>query len=340
MLSTLSITHHTLDKHNMTTCTVNWLRLGQPVTIDKLSFTFDISSEHEPMFMDRLRKVAAEYGETVHNPEPPKLKNYRTSLRIREFANLYIQCDPCGKLGPTETKPGARWLRVELNPSKITDFAKLKCFLKALLGGYYRHLYQDAVVTRIDFNVDYYTNIVNDFFIDTEHYAKSGTVKTIGHEYDRGLVGTIYLGANKSKTRLRIYNKTAEIREKSRASAATRAKRGYTDCPADKTLVRMEALFFPNATFAEFSNFSNNIFRHITAYSMPDHDDLLPFFLAYAKKHSLHVAFDLLNKTNPEQVAQIKRLIKKYEYQIDLEDMGNGMIAAWANFIDTMTTDD
>ena len=288
--------------------------------------------------MAKLYKAAAKYGETVY--EPPKPKNYRTSLRIPELGNLYIQCDPCGKLQATENKSGARWLRFELNPSKVTDFAALQSLLHVLLQQYYPYLNHHAMMTRIDFKLDFYTETVNSFFVDTTHYSKSRTFKTIGHEYDRGLVGTIYLGGDKGSNRLRIYNKTAEIREKSRASTATRTKRGYTDCPPNKTLVRIEVQFYPKVSFAEFSNFSNNILRHISVYSLPTHDAFLPFFVSYAKEHGLNVAFDLLARTNPEQVAQIKRLIKKYEYQIDLEDMGDGMIAAWSNFIDTMTTDD
>ena len=136
----------------MSACTMNLLKLAQPVGIDQLSLTFDVPIKYRPTCKAKLYEVAAEYGYGSKVIEYPNSKNYRNSLYIPQFGNLFIQSEPCGRLKPrTEDNHGARWLKFKFNPNKVPDFAALRCLLRILLQQYYQNLNHHTVMTEIDF---------------------------------------------------------------------------------------------------------------------------------------------------------------------------------------------
>lgn len=295
------------------------------IKIDKFAWTVKVSDAYQDTLDRKLKQFAN---------SQPKLKVYRKGRIYRStmflgdedtLGNLRIQWDPC--------KPTYNFIRFEFNPGKIDNLADFAKILSDLVGkDLWRSMGINMRITRIHFALDYVVVGKVRLFVDAKRYGTNKIFDTIGTKSFFGVLGTIYLGHSLSELSLTIYNKDAELRSKSRLSEAKRDHWNYDKCAPNETLVRFEAQCNPRSGLQPFlERLSENVFRHITVYAIPLHEEediLFTFFLSDCMVKGMAATFQYLERHNPTEALRLRHKIRRYECKLDLINIRKGVFRA------------
>lgn len=190
------------------------------------------------------------------------------------------------------------YIHLQLNPSELDKrlAASLREDLNWLLGSYYKQLFFNSSVTRLDIAADF-VNLSTDDVICRNLRQRRSAINL--DQYGR--TQTLYLGHLKGDIQMKIYDKTAKNRSKGNRADV-------------QQITRIEATVNPNCAFADIAKIQNP-FEGLMIYKLSDlvADDRLPFSFC----DSLHYRglTATLNLLKPDERKAVKELLTEHVYQ-------------------------
>jgi len=178
--------------------------------IDKLRISFS-KADFDADRLDFLRKRFNELRQNKKGrPWHPQGNPFKESLLVKvNGENIQIDRDP-GR----ENFPFA--FAIEFNPNnhlkhaaKTNPMNNVLGFLKYLLGHDAQQLLRRAFISRLDLNVDFNINVLENTLAHAK--GKQGGTNVMCDFGRGGVLGSLYVGALGSDRRVCIYNKAAEV---------------------------------------------------------------------------------------------------------------------------------
>ena len=166
--------------------------------IDKISLTFDVAPEDQSQTKSSLLSRLQDAG-----VRQVFAKGYELSVNVSLAygVNLFIQVD--------NNMPDRPYGRVEFNPGKVIESGTLSVLegeLTCLSHDTYEEWMSGHNVSRVDVAIDLKHVNINDVLITAPNFVRSGMWCAKG-----GRIETLYLGSDKSPSRLKLYDKRAEL---------------------------------------------------------------------------------------------------------------------------------
>lgn len=193
-----------------------------PLIIDKISITVGIAVADMKQVSANCTNLAADYGAYIKLNKA----HYKYTVKIMldnhqgQTTPLLVQWFPRPPKDQSKADlPKMKFLRLEWNPSQIeTYYIKSTLEMKGILPKGFDSLLKSGSITRIDLAVDIKYTIPGklSFYCPdiqcTQLYLKSGKIQTA------------YLGSKESDKQFVIYDKSAEMKKKSKADCSKETK--------------------------------------------------------------------------------------------------------------------
>jgi hypothetical protein len=259
------------------------------VTTDMLNINLQIKDSYKSILRDNLKQLCLEYG--INSFSKYGYANVVQLLKEEQGKTILYCID--------HRYSDRAYIHLQLNPSELdkTLTKSLRGDLDYLLGDKYAEFFLHSNVTRLDIAADFLNLHIDDLLFLNPRQRRSGAF------WDQhGNTSTIYLGHNKSKIQMRVYNKTAQSRKNSDG-----------DCSQDP-VTRIEATVNPQCPLRDIHRISNP-FEGLQVYKLSHliADDRLPFsFCDSIHQRGLTATLRMLK---PDEKLAVKALLQEHVYQ-------------------------
>lgn len=253
------------------------------------------SEEHQEELRQNLEQYSKELGVPVYSKQ-----GYRYAIQLmkeEQSKGIYYCID--------HKFPNHGYVHLQGNTSELDKSmaTSLSGDLKYLLGDLYPDFIRKSTVTRLDIAADFINLKMDDISIKNLRQRSSGAFWG-----QNGQLQTLYIGHSTSKFKIKAYDKTAEIKAKSRSRSKGTV---VGDGPQ---VTRIEASINPNCSFNHIASIGNP-FEGIEIYKLSDlvADRRLPFSFSDSIHHRGLVA--TLKLLEPSERKAVKKLLEDHVYQ-------------------------
>ena len=263
--------------------------LIKSVKTDMININLQIKDSYKPMLRDNLKKLSLEYG--INSFSKYGYTNVIQLLKEEQSKTILFCID--------HRCSDRAYIHLQLNPSELdkTLTKSLRGDLDYLLGDKYQEFFNYSNVTRLDIAADFQNLHIDDLIFMNPKLRRSGAF------WDQhGNLKTLYLGHNKSKIQMRVYDKTAQSR-----------KNADDDSDQDP-VTRIEATVNPQCPLRDIHLISNP-FEGLQIYKLSHliADKRLPFsFCDSIHQRGLTATLKLLR---PDEMLAVKAILKEHVYQ-------------------------
>lgn len=288
--------------------------------VDGVSLTLDIDENDQLDIIQRFNKLV-KFGEfNLRQTYNNGLYNYtyEAILDTRKKNGIFIP--PCKLiLNLDPKKKGRRFFRLEGNLLLLSakgrkDFRNI--LKKSLKVSNFNKILTNGIITRIDIALDIYNNKPDDFWIDMPKVQKCGIF--FG---DDGAIETMYLGAIRSKSKVKIYDKFRQLIDNNLLKERVD---GMPD-----NLLRIEISLKSQTNMLNTIKNIDNPFGKIRLFRpFSSHPKIHPCFFDSIRQRGLKPALRVLSECEQRRY---RRILKKYK----ISTLGSFVLwEQWPNTVD------